>query len=269
MIELLVVLVIVSFLVAMAAMVTRVITSQQRRSTTATRMVNVDAALIQFVLVQRRLPCPADGSVASSNANAGIEGARDAVTGCTTNQQNGVVPWRVLGLADADATDGWDRRFTFRIPANLAIDAILDMTQCDPAGGGMAEPNGSCKAGCTSATLLTCTTPTNYLTGKGLTIQNVAGTVVMAAPSTGAAYVVVSHGETGGGAMLPSGLVYASTTVDSAPEQMNYANLPLQPNYVDDSVADAPGGSHFDDLVSRPTILGVVSKAGLGPRPHP
>jgi hypothetical protein len=39
--------------------------------------------------------------------------------------------------------------------------------------------------------------------------------------------------------------------------------------YVDDSLMEAPGASHFDDIVSRPTILAVVSKAGLGPRAHP
>jgi prepilin-type N-terminal cleavage/methylation domain-containing protein len=271
-IELLVVLVIVSLLIAMAAVVTRAITSQQRRSTTAARIANVDAALQQFVIVQKRLPCPADGALASTNAGAGMEGTRNAATGCTTDQKNGVVPWRALGLAETDATDGWERRLTFRIPPYLAIDSILDMSPCDPAGGVVAaQPaNALCQPACTAATLALCMAPSAYLAAKGLTIQNVAGTGVMSPPTTGAAYVVVSHGESGGGGMLNSGLVYASTTTDSAPEQMNYVdNAYAAGSYVDDSLMEAPGASHFDDIVSRPTILSVVSKAGLGPRSHP
>ena len=271
-VELLVVIVIVSILIAMAAVVTRAITGQQRRSTTATRIANVDAALQQFVIVQKRLPCPADGTLASANPGAGLEGARTAAAGCTGDQKNGVVPWRALGLSENDATDGWERRLTLRIPPYLAIDAILDMSPCDPAGGvvGAQPANALCQPACTAATLAACMTPSAYLAAKGLTIQNVAGTSVMSPPATGAAYVVISHGETGGGGMLNSGNVYTTTTTDSPQEQVNYVDKAYTAGiYVDDSLAEAPGAGHFDDIVSRPTILSVVSKAGLGPRSHP
>src|SRR5258706_15180238 len=132
-VELLVVLVIIGFLVAMAAVVTRAITSQQRRSLTTTRLAGVDAALIQFVQLQKRLPCPADGTLASTNPGAGIEPVPNAVTGCTTNQAGGVVPWRALGLAEDDITDGWGRRLTYRIIAVMAANGAMDMSKCDPA----------------------------------------------------------------------------------------------------------------------------------------
>jgi hypothetical protein len=93
-----------------------------------------------------------------------------------------------------------------------------------------------------------------------------------AVPPTGAAYVLISHGETGGGGYLSSGqLATTSSADDGAEEERNYANvaLALATFYVDDSLNDATDANlHFDDVVSRPSIMTVVSKAGLGPRSH-
>jgi hypothetical protein len=90
----------------------------------------------------------------------------------------------------------------------------------------------------------------------------------MVAPGTGAAYVLISHGESGGGAYLNTGTLSASTTTDGTEEQKNYANLVVAGHYIDDAISDVAGTSHFDDLVSRVTVLTLASKAGLGPRTH-
>jgi prepilin-type N-terminal cleavage/methylation domain-containing protein len=278
-IELLIVLVIIALMVSMAALMTRAVTSQQRRSLTATRLANVDAALVQFVIVQRRLPCPANGTLTAADATWGLEVPPDA-NGCTTNQQNGVAPWRTLALTQADVTDGWERLFTYRIPQRLAAPTAMDMSWCDPAGGALTigGANGLCQnVGCSSvlpATVATCTTPQNFLNTKGLRVQNVAGTALMdptVAPPTGAAYVLISHGETGGGGYLNSGVLATSTTTDGTEEKLNYANVALRAPpayYVDDSLMEGAGNGHFDDIVSRPSILTVVNKASLGPRSH-
>ena len=272
-IEILVVLVIVGILLAMALALTRGITAAQKRSATATRMATVDAALVQFVMQQKRLPCPADGSIATGLPNAGVEGWAAGV--CTTaNQANGVVPWVSLGISEADGTDGWDRRFTYRVHPTLVAASIMDMSQCDPAGGAAATGAGACAVACTNAAIANCTSPTNYLIGKGLVIQNVVGGTLMSQPTlavpsnVAAAYVVISHGETGGGAYLGSGQLATTTTTDGLEEAKNYANLAMQPYYVDDSISDVAGASHFDDMVSRPSVLAVISKAALGPRSH-
>lgn len=276
-IELLVVLVIVSLMVAMAAMVTRAITSQQRRSLTATRMQGVDAALVQFVISQKRLPCPADGSIASTAAGAGAEMARNVGTGCTTDQSMGVVPWVALGLTESDATDGWERRLTYRIATLAAADNAMDMSMCDPASTvNPAVAAAACNVACTAAALGSCTPPQGFLLNKGLEVRGMDGvTKVMnpaGVPATGAAYVVISHGETGGGGYLNSGQQYTSITTDGTEEQKNYANLALRAvplYYVDAGISDAPGAAtHFDDIVSRPSMLSVITKAGLGPRSH-
>lgn len=275
-VEVAVVLFIIAIVISMAAAITRGVTAAQKRSLTATRMAAVDAALSQFVATQRRLPCPADGTLASTNNSVGTETARVAATGCTTNQANGVVPWRVLGLTELEATDGWDRRFTYRVFPALAADSGADMSWCDPAGSEPGAIPRACNSSgaCTSTALGSCTPPAAFLGTKGLRVQNLAGTLVMnpsGAVNTGAAYVVISHGESGGGGYLSSGVLGASTSTDGTAEAFNYASQAYDAaatNYVDDTIADGAGAGHFDDMVSRPSVMGVISKAGLGPRSH-
>ena len=242
-------------------------------------MATVDAALTQFVQQQKRLPCPADGTLVSTNANAGTEQNWSAA-GCTGNQQGGVAPWRALGLSESDASDGWDRRLTYRLDPALGKTGGMDMSLCDPAGteGGVA-PAPSCNPGCSSTSLATCTPPVMFLRGRGLLVKNVARTTVMdPAPSpstaapTGAAYVLVSPGESGGGGYLSSGQLGVSAAGDGTEEMKNYASLPFTSltvtYYVDDSIIATLDTTHFDDIVSRPAVLSLASKAGLGPRAH-
>jgi prepilin-type N-terminal cleavage/methylation domain-containing protein len=279
-VEIAVVLVILAIVIAMAALLTRGIAAGQKRSLTTTRLAGIDAAVVQFVMQQKRLPCPANGTVASTGVNPGLE-ARGAPGLCTNNQQDGVVPWAALGLAEADVTDGWERRLTYRVDPALTADNAMDMSACDPAGTGLAAAGNTClisppaAAPCTSAALGNCTPPSAFLIGKGLRIQNVVGGAVMARPAgpnpplPGAAYVAISAGESGGGAYLNSGQLSVTTTTDGTEErQQNYASLPLGLYYVDDGISDVPGPSHFDDIVSRPSVMSVISKAGLAPRSH-
>ena len=272
-IEIVVVLVIVAVLIAMGAALTRGVAAAQKRSLTATRMTGVDAALILFVQQQKRLPCPADGTKASSANGAGLE--ERAGGACQANQQHGVVPWRTLGITETDATDGWDRRLTYRVFPSLAADNATDMSSCDPAATDDAGAAiTACAAGCTSANLAACNHPRRFVRDRGLPVQDLAAAVIMDPgnpPYSGAAYVVISAGETGGGAYLPSGVLGASVSTDGTEELKNYASQPYAAGvtyYVDNSLNDVAGPGHFDDIVSRPTILSVASKAGLGPRSH-
>lgn len=272
-VEVVVVLFIIGAIVAMAASLTSALMSGQRRTLTVTRLGNLDTALAQFVMQQKRLPCPADGRLLSTDANAGVEGARSSSSGCTTNEQNGVVPWIALGLSEDDATDGWGRRFTYRVGIKVTADSGMDMSMCDPAGSAAGfGTNLTCNSGCTSTTLNLCTTPANFLANKGIQVQNIAGTVLMIpSAGTGAAYVVISAGQTGGGAYLNSGVLGTSTVVDGTRERLNYAKLGYTSGttyYVDDTESDVSGTAHFDDLLSRPSILTVVNKAALAPRSH-
>jgi prepilin-type N-terminal cleavage/methylation domain-containing protein len=276
-IEIVVVMLVLAILIAMAAALTRGVMAGQKRSLTVTRIQTVDAALVQFVTQQKRLPCPADGTLVSTDANAGTE-MRVANVCNPANQQNGVVPWRALGLGAADATDGWDRRLTYRVDPNLAANNGMDMSWCDPAGTEPGVGPTPCNTACASTALGSCTPPAKFLFTRGLEVRSVAGTVVMnpapaaMTPHTGAAYVVISHGESGGGGYLSSGTLGASSAADGTEEdQRNYATRTYAgaaTYYVDDSLNETATTAHFDDIVSRPSLLAVITKAGLGPRSH-
>ena len=284
-VEILVVLIILSMVLAMAALVTRGVAASQKRSITTTRLAGLDAAIAQFVAVQKRMPCPADGTKASADAGAGVEIAPDPAAGCNA-QTNGVVPWRSLGLNEQDATDGWERRITYRTDPLLGKTnggGGMNMSACDPAGTEGIAPNPAlpiprdCNTACSSTAIASCTPPAHFIPTKGLTVKNFAGSAnvmdpVTAGINTGAAYVLISHGETGGGGFLNTGTLFTSTTTDGTAETNNYANQGFVAGttfYVDDSINDNPGtATHFDDILSRPSVLGVVNKAGLGPRAH-
>ena len=273
-VEIAVVLVIVAILIAMGALLTRGIVAGQKRSLTGSRMSLVDSSLVQFVMQQKRLPCPADGTKPSADPVAGAEGARNA-GGCTGTMQDGVVPWRALGLSETDVLDGWDRRLTYRVFPALGADSGMDMSWCDPAGTEPGPAPKVCNVACTAATLTTCSPPSNFLGTKGLKIRSASGVVLMDANAVpahpGAAYVVISHGDTGGGGYLPSGTLASNPAGDGTEEMKNYASAPyvaLVTYYVDDAISDAASATHFDDLVSRPTILSIATKAGLAPRSH-
>jgi len=87
--------------------------------------------------------------------------------------------------------------------------------------------------------------------------------------STGAAYIVISHGENGEGAYSNQGVLQgASGTASGTEEAKNAANLALATYYVDDFPSYNAGAGHFDDFIVRPSILAVATKAQLGPRAH-
>jgi prepilin-type N-terminal cleavage/methylation domain-containing protein len=293
-IEMVVVIAVLGFLLAIFVGITRTLVSQQRYQTTRSRLATLETAFIAYVSQSKRLPCPANGTVTSSDASAG----KEVVTGTGTardcgTQANGVVPWRDLGLTASDIEDGWGGRFTYRVGPDLVKDGTLDFTGCDP--GGTAAISGAagtyCAAGCTS-TLSTCTSPANALgiSGtKGLVVENAAGTILMdprgtnpaSTPSvtTGAAYVVISHGPEGGGAYNGDGVLQSSSVSAGTMEAKNFANvaytaptLPVTsapPSFlVDDVLNGTTSTSHFDDIVQRPGVLALAMKANLGPRTH-
>ena len=80
-------------------------------------------------------------------------------------------------------------------------------------------------------------------------------------------------GESGGGAypFNSNGIVTSSTVGDGNEELKNYASQPYVAGvtyYLDDTISDAAGATHFDDIVSRPSVLSVATKAGIAPRTH-
>ena len=320
------VLAILGFVLTIGLKSTGAYLSAERRQTTVARLAGVDAALVNYVALQSRLPCPADGTIASGAANAGVEAITPA-TGACTAMTNGVAPWVTLGLPESDALDGWDNRITYRtMTATLAVlapppvvpnlgftsDQSLDMTHCDPAGGAAAvnldanpalplrlHNRRTCApttvapaAGCNLQNVTAaCTSPRNFVDGRGVAVREdlllvgallpcpvppalpcLMNPTVSAAPnpvSTGAAYVLISHGENLGGAFSRAGSLQAASPANSPMEDWNSNGQALRIYYVDAPLRDADdANTHFDDIVLRPSLFSVITRAQLGPRAH-
>jgi type II secretory pathway pseudopilin PulG len=279
-----VVIVILSLLLSLLAGIATSMIGQGRREATRQRLAAVETSIALYVSQNKRLPCPADGRLPSANANAGLAVPAAAgacnIDAIANNQQHGVVPWRTLGLAEPDATDGWGNRLTYRVAPELVLANAMDFTACDP-GGTAGLSSGACDTNCSTLSFPgSCTPPQTYTAGKGLRVRNLASaTVIMdcaANPSTGAAYVVISHGENAEGAYNSQGVVQSgnigSGTLEAANNAANVAFTSATscaaPVFVDDFPSFGAGTGHFDDFVLRPGIIAVAAKAQLGPRAH-
>ena len=93
--------------------------------TTVQKLGKVETALTGFMVLNGRLPCPADGQYGVDTANFGIEGATPGTcTGGTPAAPfgpdvgtgyvvGGVIPTKTLNLEDSYAFDEWGRRITY------------------------------------------------------------------------------------------------------------------------------------------------------------
>lgn len=290
-IEIAVVIVVLSLLLAMIAGIATAMVGQQRREATRQRLAGVETAIALYVSQNKRLPCPADGQIAGTSATAGYEvrnsGTQVCEIGSVANQQRyGVVPWRTLGLAESDITDGWGNRLTYRVAPELVLANAMDLTACDP-GGTAGLTSGFCNpttggTPCSSANFPgNCTPPSAYTAAKGLKVRNLSSPTPLImdpslTPSTGAAYIVISHGENGVGAYSNQGIVQSGAVASGTLEAANNAadvaftasTSAATPVFIDDFPDYNAGALHFDDFVLRPSILAVATKAQLGPRAH-
>ena len=288
-VELAIVLIIVSFLFVFLVPLTSGMLNQQKRELTRQKMKNIETAIANYVAVNKRLPCPADGTLTSGTVNAGVEGARTSGD-CTNLQVTGVVPWVTIGLSVSDIEDGWSRRVTYRAAYGLTRDSALDMSLCDSAGSKVTDttgttppPGGKCSSTCLVGTdvITNCTSPQNYLANKGFVVRDGAGTTLVLDPAkyTGAAYVIISHGENGYGAYDFGGtyLTTASTGVAGTIEAFNIngpavsvtSTVPTSANaFRDTDFSDGAAAVYFDDLLIRPSVFSVIQRVQLGPRSH-
>lgn len=86
---------------------------QRRVNETRRLMDEIQQALVGYAVIYKRLPCPAQPTIATGSANAGV-------MDCTIT--NGVVPWATLGISE---TDAWGRRFTYTVTNSFSTTDIL------------------------------------------------------------------------------------------------------------------------------------------------
>jgi prepilin-type N-terminal cleavage/methylation domain-containing protein len=120
-IELSIVILIVSILVAGSLTISKSSINSSKKSVTKERMDEIYKALTNFVAINRRLPCPALLTVAKGAITYGDEAATVGTCSSTyvssaTDSSNlvyGMVPIKALGLEIDMAEDGWGTKFSY------------------------------------------------------------------------------------------------------------------------------------------------------------
>ena len=217
-----------------------------RASTTKKRMDMVENAIQSYVEQYGCLPCPANGTTASTNAAAGSSAANAGTytTGCATAvcdvSTSAVVPWRTLGLAEEIAIDGWGNRMRYDV-ANAG-------TPC-----ATAELWGA-------TGMMRCTTSTYPAGGISVDDFDTAASTDI----SNAAYVLFSSGPDESLALTSTTGVLTSNVYGQAGGDPQFDNTYGSETYYSGSVISVSGTTHFDDIVRYKTAPIIVQKCGPG-----
>ena len=212
------------------------------RQETERALANIREALIGFAVVNGRLPCPAQASIATETANAGVEAVTAAGGPCacadTTNGVatigatvcdhddngspsgvTGVLPWATLGLPE---TDAWGSRYTYRVSTRFGRLASGQTVfgACTPATNPTTAAFALCSAG-------------------DMTVMTASGgtTIASSVPA-----IVVSHGKNMLGAYSQTGTQIAGAAGDELENADGNANATfVSSTSIDDLVIWIPG----------------------------
>lgn len=229
------------------------------------KMEHIQEALLAYLSNNKRLPCPADGTLAQSNANFGIE----ATTGinpmsCNANFNDGsniyygVVPVTTLQLPDDFMFDGWGNRISYAVDIRYANNLTT---------------NANC-----SGQICFRDVPA----GTSIIVRDASAT----ARTSRAIYVLYSHGANGHGAFLKNGgatriNAYATSTGTPFTDSASYAdelenahlnaagsnttfnNIFVDRDYINFSnTTVAANKRYFDDVVMWKTKKQIVNELG-------
>ena len=228
-----------------------------RERSTVTHQEAIRDALLGYLVVHGRLPCPADPLRATGVTNAGV--ANGAAGSDCFGGYAGVVPWVTLGVNE---TDPWGRRVWYRVARDLAN----FVNECDPT----ITRTRICASAPAPATY-----PANLdsleVRVRALAGAPPAGTEPIA---PGLAMVLVSAGPNGHFAALPDGTRVPADSATLADEHRN--STPASVSFVTrDRSSGTPGCADensgrplcaFDDIVhwiSRATVMSTLAKADL------
>ena len=121
-VEMAIVLFIIGLLLAGGISSTRAQIDNARNKETRQALSEIREALLAFAIRNGRLPCPANPTLPSTDAKAGIEALQGKACDQVVDQRSsaydnqggyeGVIPWQTLGVRELDA---WGSRFTYRV----------------------------------------------------------------------------------------------------------------------------------------------------------
>lgn len=223
-----------------------------RIKNTNDRIAKIEDALALFFIKNNRLPCPADPTFATDNANFGSEQV-DGNKSCMVNIDGtsyisfGMVPTKALNLPDSWAFDDWGRRIDYVVNRWYAKDhSAADLTF-----------NGYYKIASTGNINVKFNSTPYLLTTQ---IRDDNDSTI----TNDAVYVIISHGKSGKGAWNASGTQLDASGL-SAHEASNaytssYPNIFYQSTAIDDIVVFKT----FDQLLFSTFTQDVVKCDGGG-----
>lgn len=236
-VEMAIVLLILALLLGSGLTVLSAQIEQQKVKDTNALLAEAREALIGHALRFGRLPCPADPTLATGAANAGLERAATA-TGCTGGAAalQGALPWTTLGLPELDA---WGHRFTYRVSATFAR-SLPQTVNFNCAVAPASIPTQAVFALCSDG---------------DMTLRSASGgnTLASAIPA-----VILSHGANGLRSYLPSGIQMAvSADIDE-----------IENSNADTNFISKTPTSTYDDLlvwIAPATLANRMLQAGRLP----
>jgi len=254
-IEIAMVMVVIGLMLSGGLMAVGPVLTSTRVSATEQSFDKVETALRLYAIRYGCLPCPADGDIATGDANYGAaeDGAGVVAGECATNAAcradaggDSVVPWITLGLTEADATDGWGNRITYYLsPGNVHLENTVDASPCPTVGTETAYTNGICRA------------RGNY-PPVSLQVNDAAGSV-LTNPNNQALYVLISHGPNGFGARQAG----TGTSLAAPTETAEDTNASGVAPFVQNTPIDIPG-TYFDDIVRWRSAPAFIQSCGAG-----
>jgi hypothetical protein len=156
----------------------------------------------------------------------------------------------------------------------------MNAARCDPAGTAALAAAGastpvSCAPGCNHGNLASCTSGKNFVLGRGLLVVDETGNPIMSPDplvgTTGAAYLVISPMAEGGGGYSSSGALQNTSVPAGTNGENRNANgqaLPAGGFFHDSRIlsGSSAGVAHFDDILSHPSVMQLLTRAQLAPR---
>jgi type II secretory pathway pseudopilin PulG len=232
---------------------------------TQSRLNQIKDALIGFAQANGRLPCPADGTLATGAANAGVEQFSVTVVGppqetrCTNANGFGVVPWATLGVPE---TDPWGRRFSYKVSSDFS-DSIVKTPTTWGCGATIPTPTP------TQASFALCAQGTLTVTTRTAAPAGKNGTSVQFVP-----VAIISHGKNGYGAYTSGGTQF--TAPPAGTDESANANAASTTFYSREQspqtspCSDTAAGNfcEFDDLLAYiPVSLLITRMVSAGKLP--
>lgn len=244
--EMSIVLVIIALVTGMAMSSSISIIAQARISATQQKMKAIEDALLEYRIANDRLPCPGDNTLATTNANFGLEASNPGTctggspiaanysaagtTNTPATAAEGALPVLTLGLPADFMFDGWGNRFRYAVDVGYTAYGAFTNTP----------------VGCINA---------------AITINDAISSPTR---STASVYALISHGPNGHGAYPKNGgTTLVNVNSDNTNESTNChctvsgsVATPNSPTYSPTYVQMAPSYSttdkynNFDDLVS-------------------